>query len=487
MPEPKTWLAFDLGAESGRAFTGRLSGGIITIEEIHRFANEPIEYAGACHWDILRIWLEMGKALSAVTGRLEGLGVDSWGVDYALLDRSGELIRNPYHYRDPRNVTAMAEALQSVSRETIYRATGIQFMPINTLYQLFAMKTRTPEVLAAARTLLMIPDLFHYWFTGRAICEYTDATTTQLVDPRTRAWSDDLIERFGLPAHLFTEIVEPGTIVRPLRGPAPHAGTPVIAPASHDTGSAVASVWAREGGAFLSSGTWSLVGVEIDEPIVSDEALRLNFTNEGGVNGTTRFLKNVMGLWMLQGCRRSWSADGREFDYASLIDEAIQAPPFRALIDPDDASFLNPPDMPAAIDAFCRRTEQPSPKSPGEYARTILESLALKYRIVIEGIERLTGNRITQIRVIGGGSKNHVLNRFTADATGRRVIAGPSEAAVLGNLGVQMLATGAATSLNEVRAIIQRSFLTEIYEPAESDKWQAQTVRFEQYCELAYA
>jgi rhamnulokinase len=491
MPEPRTWLAFDLGAESGRAFTGQLGSGILTIQEIHRFPNEPVDDSGSLHWDAPRLWLEMRKALSLAGKGLEGLGVDSWGVDYALLDERGELLKNPYHYRDARNPRAMAEVLALVPREIIYRETGIQFMPINTINQLFAAKCRTPEILTVAKQLLMIPDLFNYWLTGHAVCEYTNATTTQLVNPVTRSWSRELIEQLGFSQRLFGEIVEPGKVIGSLRQDVALdsglSGTPVIAPASHDTGSAVASVMAREDTAFLSSGTWSLLGIELDVPVITDESLRLNFTNEGGVAGTTRLLKNVMGLWMLQGCRRSWATRGRQYDHASLLDEAIKEPAFSVLIDPDDASFLNPADMPEAIDAFCRKTEQPRPGSPGAYTRAILESLALKYRAVVEGIELLTGKRIMQIRVIGGGSKNRALNQFTADASGRRVLAGPSEAAVLGNLGVQMLATGAAGSLKEVRAIIDRSFPTEIYEPADSDAWRRQVERFEHYCEFTYA
>jgi rhamnulokinase len=477
MPESRSWLAFDLGAESGRAFTGSLTSGILTIKEIHRFANEPLVCGGSLHWDVERLWQEMRQALASADGNVEGIGVDSWGVDYALLDAKGELVENPHHYRDVRNPPAMAAAHELVSREEIYGETGIQFLPFNTIYQLFAAKRQSPEIFRTAKQLLMIPDLFNYWLTGKTACEYTDATTTQLVNPRTRCWSQKLIERLGFPSHLFGEIVEPGTI--PGR-----AGTPVIATASHDTASAVASVTARDNTVFLSSGTWSLLGIELDAPVLTSDALALNFTNEGGVAGTTRLLKNVMGLWMLQCCKRSWAAAGHDHEYAALIDDAMLQPAFEMLIDPDDPTFLNPPDMPAAIDAYCRRTQQPRPNSPGAYARAILESLALKYRSVIAGIEKLTGNRITQIHVIGGGSKNRCLNQFTADATGRRVIAGPSEAAVLGNLGVQMMATGAAGSLKEMRAIIERSFRTEVYEPADHEVWRRESERFNQYCEL---
>jgi rhamnulokinase len=491
MPEAASWLAFDLGAESGRAFAGTLDQGVLSVREVHRFANVPVEYEGALHWDTPRLWTEILKALCQEHRKWDGIAIDSWGVDYALLDESGELIRHPYHYRDPRNQAAMAKGLAQVSKAEIYRETGIQFLPINTLYQLFAAKCRAPNLLACAKHMLMIPDLFHYWLTGRAICEYTNATTTQLVNPVTRSWSGTLIDRFGFPRHLFGEIVEPGNTIGHLRrGVAPgcsFSGIPVIAPASHDTASAVASVTARGNTVFLSSGTWSLLGIEVDRPMISADALRLNFTNEGGVGLTTRLLKNVMGLWMLQACRKSWSARGIDCDYAALIEHALLQPAFATLIDPDDPSFLNPPDMPEAIDQFSRKTGQPRPRNPAAYTRAILESLALKYRSVIAGIEELTGNRIEQIRVIGGGSKNRCLNQFTADAAGRRVLAGPTEAAALGNLGIQMLATGAANSLEEVRAVIDRSFPTEVYEPVDPEPWRRHAERFEQYCEFTYA
>jgi len=359
------------------------------------------------------------------------------------------------------------------------------------LYQLFAAKRNTPKLLKAARTFLTIPDLFHYWLTGNAVCEFTNATTTQMVNAEKRAWSRSLLEKLDLPSDLPAKIIEPGTLVGKLsKKLSPHTAlesTPVIAPASHDTGSAVAAVIARDGTAFLSSGTWSLVGTELDAPLITNEALRLNFTNEGGVCGTTRFLKNVMGLWMLQCCRSSWTSRGEVYDYRELMELASREAEFGHLVDPDDESFLHPADMPKAIDDFCARTQQPSPKTPGAYARTVLESLAFKYRQVIGDLERLTREPIREIRVIGGGSKNRLLNQFTADATGRRVLAGPAEATALGNVGMQILATGAASSLSEVRNMIERSFPIETFEPRETDKWERQIARFLHYTEMIYA
>lgn len=488
----KPYLAIDLGAESGRAVLARLQSAIVTIEEVHRFRNEPVEYGGSLHWDVPRLWFEVRKALTRVEQTaLAGIGVDAWGVDYALLGERGELLQNPYHYRDRRTGGVMDEVFGKLSKEEIYRATGIQFMPINTLYQLYAAQRDTPSIVAGATRLVTIPDLFNYWLTGNAVCEFTNATTTQIVDPVRRTWAVDLLQKLGLNSRLLAPIVEPGSVVGTLLPSIAQksslTGTPVIAPACHDTGSAVAAITARDGTAFLSSGTWSLIGTELDSPVITPEALRLNFTNEGGVNGTTRLLKNVMGLWMLQGCRNCWSARGQPIEYGELIDLAGPEPAFAHLVDPDDEAFLRSTDVLAAIDEFCRKTHQPTPATPGAYVRCVLESLALKYRLVLGSLEELSGKRIDQIRVIGGGSKNRLLNQFTADATGRKVLAGPTEATALGNIGIQILATGEASSLQEMRAIIDRSFPIEVFHPRETDTWECQSERFEHYCEMTYA
>jgi rhamnulokinase len=488
----KPYLAFDLGAESGRAVLVHLQSGIFTTEEIHRFPNKPVEYGGSLHWDVPRLWLEMRNTLARLSEmKLAGIGMDAWGVDYALLGKNGELLQNPYHYRDVRTQGAMQEVFRKVTREEIYWATGIQFMPINTLYQLFITQKREPKVLEAAAKLLTIPDLFNYWLSGNAVCEFTNATTTQMVTPVKRAWALDLLDRLGLPTQLLAAIVEPGTIVGRLlpaiAGDSSLADTLVIAPATHDTGSAVAAISARNGTAFISSGTWSLVGTELDRPVITADTLRLNFTNEGGVNGTTRLLKNVMGLWMVQCCRQSWTARGHSYDYRELMELASREPAFVHLVDPDDDSFLCPPDMPWAIDQFRAKTHQAAPQGAGAYVRTILESLAFKYRTVLRNLEHVTGQAIHQIRIIGGGSRNRLLNQFTADATGRTVLAGPVEATTLGNVAVQIVTTGEAASLEEVRAMIDRSFPTEIFQPLETDKWDRQAERFEQCCEATYA
>jgi len=489
----KPYLAFDFGAESGRAILAHLDSGVLTTQEIRRFKNEPVEYGGSLHWDVARLWWEVRQALSGLQEtQLAGIGVDAWGVDYALLGEQGELLQNPYHYRDARTVGVMQEVFRKIPKEEIYRATGIQFMPINTLYQLFAAVRETPSLLKAARKLISIPDLFHYWLTGNAVCEFTNATTTQLVNPLTRTWARELIDRLELPGHFWSEIVEPGTFLgKLLPGIARNSAlgdTPVIAPAAHDTGSAVAAISARDGTAFLSSGTWSLFGMEVDQPVVTVEALRLNFTNEGGVCGTTRLLKNVMGLWMLQCCRQVWGAQAaHSYEHSELMELAAREQSFSCLVDPDHQSFLRPADMPSAIDQFCGRTHQPAPKSPAGYVRAILESLAFKYRLVLASLERLTGKRVEQIRVIGGGAKNRLLNQLTANATGRTVLAGPAEATALGNVAMQMLATGAASTLKEVRGIIERSYPAEVFGPLDTEKWNRQAERFEHYCEAVYA
>ena len=480
---PKAHLAIDLGAESGRVFIGSCESGAISIREIHRFPNQPVARGKALHWDVPKLWEEIRHALTITDlSDVASIGVDAWGVDYALIGEDGELLQDPYHYRDPRNAAAMEELLKLLPKEEIYRETGVQFLPINTLNQLYAAKRETPELLAAARRMVMIPDLFHYWLSGNAYCEYTAASTTQFANPRTRAWSKELLRALDLPDQLPAQIVEPGSIVGDLLGSFSQTRahrTRVIAPASHDTASAVASISARGGTAFISSGTWSLAGIELDGPILSAEAMRMNFTNEGGVAGTTRLLKNVMGLWMLQCYRKG--AGGRVYD--ELIDAAQQAMPFQHLVDPDDASFLNPPNMAVAIDGYCRKKDQRPPASTGAYVRAILESLALKYRSVFQDLEKLIGRPVEAIQVIGGGSKNKLLNQFTADATGKRVIAGPAEASVIGNLGMQMLTMGYLPSLPDLREHVARSFETRIYEPRETHVWDRHAERFQHYCD----
>jgi len=486
------YLAFDFGAESGRAIQASLRSGILEINEIDRFQNEPVRASGSLRWDILRLWFEMQRVLGGSSlPEFDSIGVDTWGVDYALLGERGNLIENPYHYRDGRTEGAMEAVLKRVPREEIYAQTGIQFLSFNTLYQLFAACDATPKLIEAAQSLVTIPDLLNYWLTGRISCEYTNATTTQFVDPRTRSWATKLLTRLNLPTRILSPIVEPGTVIGKVTNTASHmpVGTPVVAPACHDTGSAVASVATWPQSAFLSSGTWSLLGAELPAPIMTPRACELNFTNEGGACGTVRTLKNIAGLWLLQSCRKSWAATGERYSYDELLAaaEADKHNAFRSLFDPDHSSFLRPDDMPSAIANYCIQTEQPVPQGRPAFARAILESLAFKYREILESLEELTGNHFNEIRIIGGGSKNRLLNQFTANATRRTVVAGPFEATALGNIAMQMLATGAVASLGEARAIIDRSFPVQRFEPFEADEWNSQYRRFQHYLEHVHA
>ncbi|HTY63990.1 MAG TPA: rhamnulokinase family protein [Acidobacteriota bacterium] len=479
------YLAFDLGAESGRAILGQLHQGILNVREIYRFANDPVRYGNELHWDILRLWHEMTRALesSSLPG-IESIGVDTWGVDYALLGERGNLLENPFHYRDTRTEGMMEAVFAQIPRENIYDITGIQFLPFNTLYQLYAACLSTPRLIHAADALVTIPDLLNYWLSGTLASEYTNATTTQLVDAGSGSWATGLLAELDLPSRLLKRIVKPGTVIGELRSSISHAhgGTPVVAPACHDTGSAVAAVSLSNRSAFLSSGTWSLLGAEISAPVITPKARDLNFTNEGGVCGTIRLLKNIGGLWLLQSCRRCWAASGRDFTYEELMDAAaLERRRFESLFDPDHRDFLNPADMPSAIAGYCSRTGQQAPSAPPAFTRAILESLALKYRHVLDSLEELTGIHFDEVRIMGGGSKNRLLNQFTADATGRTVVAGPTEATALGNIAMQMLATGAVTSLAEARQVIDRSFPAERFEPSEADAWESEYRRFQDY------
>jgi rhamnulokinase len=485
-----TFLAFDIGAESGRAFVGRIQFGFLSVEEIHRFPNEPVMYNGELHWDAPKLWLEILKALERVGSlegiRLEGIGVDTWGIDYALLGETGALLENPYHYRDSRTRGMMELAFARVTPNEIYMHTGIEFMPINTLYQLYAASLKTPRLLEAAERLVTISGLFNYWLTGSAVCEFTSATTTQFYAPRKQNWSTEILEKLDLPTRILTPIVQPGTIIGPLlprvAKPAGVQEVPVVAPACHDTGSAVAAIASTVEWAFISCGTWSLFGTEVPQPVINPEAQRLNFTNEGGVDGTFRLQKNITGLWLLQCCRRDWQLQGREFTYGELTEMARSSAPFQSFVDPDDPSFLHPEDMPQAIARFCTSKGQRVPADPPAVTRALLESLAFKYRSVLDSLEYLTGKTYEEIHIVGGGARNELLNQFTAEATGRRVIAGPIEATALGNIGMQLLATGAATSLAEVRQVIARSFPTQAYEPTEHEKWVEMYPAFSQIC-----
>lgn len=487
MKQTSNYLALDLGAESGRAIVGRLQDDKLELTPIHRFPNDPVRVLDGYYWDVLRLFAEMQQGLLIYRNQygsdLDGIGIDTWGVDYGLLDKNGALIGNPRNYRDPRTDGMLQAAFERVPREEIFEATGIQFMQINTLYQLLSMKLSGDEALEQAQTLLMIPDLFNYWFTGVKTCEFSIATTSQFYDPRQRDWATSLLNKMGLPTDILQPIIQPGTIVGNLL---PHiaeeAGlhdVPVIAPACHDTGSAVAAVPAHgDDFAYISSGTWSLMGIEATEPIISAESLAFNFTNEGGVCGTFRVLKNIMGLWLVQQCRRTWAQEGEELSYSEITEMAAQAPAFGPLIEPDAHDFLAPGDMPSRIRAFCARTGQRQPETKGEIVRCALESLALKYRWVTEKLEILSGKSLRAIHILGGGSQNQLLCQFAADATQRPVIAGPVEATAMGNVLMQAIARGRLASLAEGREVVRNSCDLLTYEPQTSAAWDDAYGRF---------
>lgn len=484
------YLGVDLGAESGRVVAGLFDGHSVRLEELHRFPNGPVNVGGTLRWNVLGLWHEIQQGLAAAAARfgdeVRSIGVDTWGIDYVLLSAQDELLGLPWHYRDERTTGMLATACERVPREEIFAATGLQFMELNTLYQLLAMKRDHPELLDQARRLLLIPDYFHWLLCGSRVVEFTNATTTQCFDPARNDWATELLGRFGLPGEIFPEVVPPGTSLGRLRSDvAAAAGLDrinVIAPATHDTGSAVAAVPTdRTGSAswtYISSGTWSLMGAEVNGAVTGPSTLAVNATNEGGIDGTFRLLKNIMGLWLVQECRRAFARDGRDVDYGTLTRQATDAPAFVSLVNPDDPSFLKPPCMPTAIRDFCRRTGQPEPASDGAMIRCALESLALKYRDVLEQIESLTGETSEVIHVVGGGSQNGLLNQFTADACGRPVIAGPVEATVLGNVLVQARADGALDSLGDIREVVANSTQPDTFTPTNPSAWDKARERF---------
>ncbi len=472
------YLACDLGAESGRVMLGSVSGHELVLEELHRFPNTPVRTPTGLYWDVFRLFHEIQEGL-AVAGRtrklsLAGIGVDTWGVDFGLTGRDGSLVACPMHYRDSRNDGMLEKTFAVVPREEIFAETGIQFMQLNTLYQLHAMKLAGAPALDIAETLLFMPDLFHYWLTGRQVSELTIASTSQFYNPVEKRWASGLLERLGISVGLLPPIVSPGTALGPLlahvRDDAGLDDTPVFATASHDTASAVAAVPAEGSDwCYISSGTWSLMGVEIDQPLIDGRSLQLNFTNEVGAGSKIRLLKNIAGLWLLQECRRAWSADGHNYSYEELARMAEGAAPFRAVINPD--AFLHPGDMPAKIAEFCRSTGQQPREAPPEICRVILESLALRYRQVLESLEDLLGRSIGVIHIVGGGSRNDLLNRFVADCTGRTVVAGPSEATATGNVLVQMIGSGDLAGLDQARELVRRSFTPLVVAPRPSSLW----------------
>ncbi|HEX7858882.1 MAG TPA: rhamnulokinase family protein [Verrucomicrobiae bacterium] len=484
------YLACDLGAESGRLMLGTLGDDSLRLEEVHRFGNVPRRVEGALQWNIPNLVLELKEGLRKAAGmglRFESISTDSWGVDYILFDAAGALQEPVYHYRDARTKVGVERAYARVSWETIFEESGIQFMPINTLFQLAAEK---PERLRKAKFLLGVGDAFNYFLAGGAPkMEVSMASTFQLYNPRTRGWSEKLIEALELPRGIFPEIVPSATrlgkvraeLAAELAGNSGFGEMEVIATCSHDTGAAVAGVPAGEGSwAYLSSGTWSLMGVELAEPIINDAARELNFTNEIGYGNSVRLLKNISGLWLIQECKRQWSREGREFDYGTLTKLAEEALPFCSLINPASDEFLAPENMVSQFVQFCRRTGQPAPKTEGAFVRCALESLALLYRRTLRQIEQLIGRKIERLHVVGGGSNNDLLNQFTANATGVPVFAGPAEATAAGNILLQAIALGHVESLGAAREIIRRTSAVRKFEPRETEVWERTFGRFEE-------
>jgi rhamnulokinase len=465
----KVYIAVDLGAESGRVMAGLWNGTRLQLDEVHRFPNGPVVLGDSIRWDVLRLWSEVQNGL-ALAGkkfgkRIVSVGVDTWGVDFVLLNKDDELLGHPYHYRDGRTRGMMERTFKKVPRAEVFQQSGLQFMELNTLYQLLAWNEHSPGLLKAAQTLLFMPDFFHWALCGVKRAEFTIASTSQFLNPRSRNWAKGLLGKLGLPAHFLPRIVPPGTTLGQLRPSlAERLGlgqVNVVVPPSHDTASAVAGIPTRHTGrtnwAYLNSGTWSLMGVELAQPVLTPRVLELDLTNEGGIDLSYRLLKNIMGLWLVQQCKRTLEATGRKYNYAQLAAMARKARPFRSLVSLDDARFFNPPDMVKAIQDYCRETKQPKPGTAAELVRCCYESLALKYGEVLTALEELTGSKIELIHVVGGGSQSSLLNQFTADACQRPVVAGPVEATAIGNLLTQARADGELSSLAEMREVARAS------------------------------
>ncbi len=480
-------LAIDLGATSGRIVLGKYTGSEIQMTEIHRFPNNIIKVCGRSYWDLWGLWNEIvtGLRKAAASGeKIESVGVDTWGVDFVFLGKDGHFLAQPRSYRDDYTVGVPEKFFEAVPRDELYRRTGIQIMNFNTVFQLFAMRQEGNSAFDAAKGLLFIPDAISYMLSGERVCEYTILSTSALMDPETHDFDDRILDAAGVSRSLFGKIVMPGDVIGTLTDDvAAETGLgkiPVIAVAGHDTGSAVAAVPATDGNfAYLSSGTWSLMGVETPAPIVTDKSFAMNFTNEGGAEGNIRFLKNITGMWLLERCRASWKREGREYSYPQIVAMMGTAAPFRSMIDPDDASFANPEDMPSAIREYCLSHGEPAPSSDAEFIRCIFESLALKYRIVLGRLKELSGKKIERLHVIGGGSLNAELNRMIASSLGIPVIAGPAEATTAGNLMAQFVGLGLADSMSGMRGALASDPSLRRFEPEDRQGWNVAYARFE--------
>jgi len=484
-------LAFDLGAESGRAMIGHFDGARLQVEQTHRFANAPVRVGGSLFTDALYIWdqIQVGLQKSAALygAQLASVGVDAWGVDFALLDGLDHLLANPHHYRDHRTDGMIELACSRVPKDEIYAQTGNQFIQFNTLFQLFSQAQRNPQILQTAKSLLMLPDLFHFWLCGEKANEYSVATTSQCYNQLKQDWAWELLARLDIPAGIFQPVAQPGQTLGKLHPWIAEAAgcvrAAVALPASHDTGSAVTAVPVSEPDfMYISSGTWSLVGVELEQPIITAESLAFNLTNEGNPDGRTRFLKVVPGMWLLQQSKHEWSRAGREYSYEELTRLAASAPECGSVMDITAPEFIDPGDMPTRIRNFCRNTNQPIPQTDGEVARCILESLAYHYRSLLEDFERLLGKRLSVVHIIGGGSKNSLLNQITANCVNRPVIAGPVEATAVGNLLMQALGLGYLSSVSEIRSVVRNSFQPNIFQPQRPAQWEGGYLR---YCRVS--
>ncbi len=475
----KQVLAFDFGASSGRAILGTFDGEKITLQEIHRFSNDPVKVGNTFFWDVLRLFHEIKQGILKAKqfGKIESIGIDTWGVDFGLIDEKGYLLENPVHYRDDRNIGMIEEAEKYMSKNEMYDRTGIQFMEFNTLFQLLSLRKNRPEMLERADKLLFMPDLLAYMLTGEKVAEYSIATTSQMVNINTQTWDKELLDTMDIPERILCDIVPAGTktgVLRPeLCEELGVDAVPVIAVCGHDTQSAITAIPSESKDfAFISSGTWSLFGTELDAPVVNDKAKKLNVTNEGGYGYTTAFLKNICGLWLIQESRRQWIREGKEYSYAELEQEALKAEPFKCFIDPDAPDFVAMGDMPERVREFCRKTGQYVPETVGEVMRCIYESLAMKYKYVLAGIEDCTEKQYDRIHVMGGGTKDTFLCALTASSCNRTVYAGPIEATVLGNIAVQFMSANDIKDIAEARKIIAKGENLKTYEPVDADKWE---------------
>jgi len=487
MTEEKHYIAVDLGAESGRVILGTVSVEKLTLSEIYRFPSCMVEQNGSLRWDFAKLFSQVkvgiAKTIQQTAGKICGIGVDSWGVDFGLLDEKGNLIENPYHYRDSRTNGVMEKAFELMDKREIFENSGLQFRQLDTLFQLLAMRLANSSSLAGAKTLLFMADLVAYHLSGQMYAEYTLASTSHFMDMRTGQWSKKILAHLDLPMQIMPKLVQAGTIVGKLKKQlCDELGSDpinIIATASHDTASAVAAVPAKtDNWAYLSSGTWSLMGIETPKAVINDKSFNYDFTNEGGVKNTIRFLKNIMGLWLLQESRRQWQRQGTDLSYNQLEEMAGKAEPFTACIDPDHNGFLAMGDMPARINEYLEKTGQSKLNDKGQLARVILESLAFKYRNTIEAIEDITGKSIDVLHIVGGGLKNELLCQFTADAIGKKVITGPVEATASGNIIIQAMACGQIQSLDQARNIVSNSFDVREYLPQQTDIWSKEYERF---------